>query len=161
MKATFATLQTDMNKFDQMQDQSTNEPHKFNGISKKELARRIKLIEDLKDLVNGQLTQEYRAVENQQAAIAAAQDKERYNRGEDREFDQTRGLDNRQVLVVQKNMLKDQDGQLEEVIGIVKATKYEAQDFNTEIKIQNKEITKLGEDIDHAEENMIDADNKM
>ena len=78
-----------------MQDQYTNEPHKFNGIGKKELARRIKLIEDLKDLVNGQLTQEYRAVEKQQAAIAAAQDKERYNRGEDREFDQTRGLDNR------------------------------------------------------------------
>ena len=58
-------------------------------------------------------------------------------------------------------MINDQDNQLDEVIGVVKATKYEAQDFNTEIKGQNKRIEKLGEDIDKAEENMIDADNKM
>ena len=58
-------------------------------------------------------------------------------------------------------MLKQQDGQLEEVIGIVKATKYEAQDFNTEIKAQNAQITRLGEDIDKAEENMVDANSKM
>ena len=58
-------------------------------------------------------------------------------------------------------MIRDQDDQLDEVIGVVKATKYEAQDFNTEIKGQNKRIEKLGEDIDRAEENMVDADNKM
>ena len=48
-------------------------------------------------------------------------------------------------------MINDQDNQLDEVIGVVKATKYEAQDFNTEIKGQNKRIEKLGEDIDKAE----------
>ena len=44
---------------------------------------------------------------------------------------------------------------------MVKATKYEAQDFNTEIKGQNVRIEKLGNDIDKTEANMIDADNKM
>ena len=44
---------------------------------------------------------------------------------------------------------------------MVKATKYEAQDFNTEIKTQNAQITKLGDDIDRTEANMIDADSKM
>ena len=44
---------------------------------------------------------------------------------------------------------------------MVKATKYEAQDFNTEIKGQNVRIEKLGNDIDRTEANMIDADNKM
>ena len=58
-------------------------------------------------------------------------------------------------------MLKDQDDQLDEVIGVVKATKYEAQDFNTEIKGQNARIEKLANDIDRTEENMIDADSKM
>ena len=58
--------------FEQLQDQYTNEPHRFNGLGKKELAKRIQLIEEIKDLVNGQLTQEYRAVENNQAAMAAA-----------------------------------------------------------------------------------------
>ena len=161
MKATFATLQTDMMNFDQLCDQYQNESHRFPGLGKKEIARRVNLITELKDLVNGQLTQEYRAVENNQAALAAAQDKARYERGEDGEFDQTRDLDNKQVLGLQKNMLRDQDDQLEEVIGIVKATKYEAQDFNTEIKGQNVRIQKLADDIDQTEENMIDADNKM
>ena len=44
---------------------------------------------------------------------------------------------------------------------MVKATKYEAQDFNTEIKGQNVRIEKLGNDIEKTEANMIDADNKM
>ena len=58
-------------------------------------------------------------------------------------------------------MIRDQDDQLDEVIGVVKATKYEAQDFNTEIKGQNVRIEKLGNDIERTEANMIDADNKM
>lgn len=58
-------------------------------------------------------------------------------------------------------MLREQDGQLDEVIGITKAIKYEAQDFNTEIKGQNARIEKLGNDIDEAEENMVDANSKM
>ena len=37
-------------------------------------------------------------------------------------------------------MIRDQDGQLDEVIGVVKATKYEAQDFGKEIKTQNAQI---------------------
>ena len=58
-------------------------------------------------------------------------------------------------------MLKDQDEDLDEVIGIVKATKYEAQDFNTEIKGQNVRIENLGKEIDVTEENMVDASSKM
>ena len=59
------------------------------------MARRVNLINDIKDLVQNQLTQEYRAVENNQAALSAAQEKAKYDRGEDGEFDQTRDLDNR------------------------------------------------------------------
>ena len=58
-------------------------------------------------------------------------------------------------------MIRNQDDQLDEVIGVVKATKYEAQDFGTEIKGQNVRIEKLGNDIDKTEANMVDADNKM
>ena len=70
-------------------------------------------------------------------------------------------MDNRQVLQLQKNMLKDQDEQLDGVIGVVKATKYEAQDFGSEIRSQNARIEKLGNDIDRTEANMIDVDGKM
>lgn len=64
MKATFATLQTDMMNFEQLVETYKNEPHKYPGLSKKEIARRINLIQDIKDLVANQLTQEYRGVEN-------------------------------------------------------------------------------------------------
>ena len=53
MKATYATLQTDIMNFEHLQDQYENEPHRFNGLGKKELAKRIKLIEDIKEMVNG------------------------------------------------------------------------------------------------------------
>ena len=58
-------------------------------------------------------------------------------------------------------MIKDQDEQLDDVIGVVKATKYEAQDFGKEIKTQNVRIERLGNDMDRTEANMVDADSKM
>ena len=50
--------------------QYQNEPHRFNNLGKNELARRIKLIEEIMDMVNGQLTQEYRAVNDNQVALS-------------------------------------------------------------------------------------------
>ena len=150
-----------MMNFDQINNQYENEPHKTPGLSKKEITRRIELIREIKDIVENELTREYTAVESNQAAQAAAQERARYDKGEDGEFDQTRELDNRQVLQHQKQMLKDQDQDLEGVIGVVKATKYEAQDFGSEIKSQNVRIQKLGDDMDRTEANMIDADSKM
>ena len=79
-----------------------NEPHKYQGVNKKELAKRIQKINEIKELISGELTKEYRSVENNQASLAAQQEQERYERGEDGEFDQTRELDNRQVLSLQK-----------------------------------------------------------
>lgn len=87
MKATWATLQTDLSNFDQLLYYFQNEPHKYAGVNKKEIQRRITLINDIKDLITGQLTQEYRGLENNQASLSAAQDKARYERGEDGEFD--------------------------------------------------------------------------
>ena len=47
-----------------------NEPHKYQGVSKKEIARRIKLIDEIKEIISGELTQEYRALDNAQASLA-------------------------------------------------------------------------------------------
>ena len=140
--------------------QYQNEPHRFNNLGKNELARRIKLIEEIMDMVNGQLTQEYRAVNDNQVTLSQYQ-AEDFARGQDKEFDQTRHLDNGGVLSLQKKMLKESDGQLTQVIGIVQATKYEAQGFSTTIKQQNAKIGKLGTSMDHTEENMVETESKM
>ena len=71
MKATYTTLKTDLTNFDRLKYQYENEPGKQHGLNKKEIARRIALIDDIKDLIENQLEQEYRAVENNQAALAA------------------------------------------------------------------------------------------
>ena len=70
MKATHATLQTDLMNFDQLMDSYKNMPHKHQGLSKKDMNKRIDLINEISDLIRGQLEQEYRALENSQAALA-------------------------------------------------------------------------------------------
>ena len=56
MKATWATLQTDISNFDQLNYYYTNEPHKYPSVSKKEIQRRVGLIAEIKELIEGQLT---------------------------------------------------------------------------------------------------------
>ena len=159
MKATWATLQTDLSNFDQLMYYYNNEPHKYQGVGKKEIARRINLINEIKEIISGELTQEYRALDNTAATLQAPTDN--LQRDENGNIEQLDHLDNRGLLQQQKKMIKDSDDQLDEVIGVVKATKYEAQDFNSTIKSQNAQISVLGQNIDRTTDNMIDADTKM
>ena len=46
-----------------------NEPHKYQGVGKKEIARRINLINEIKEIISGELTQEYRALDNTAATL--------------------------------------------------------------------------------------------
>ena len=64
MKATWATLQTDLSNFDQTLYYYQNEPHKYPSINKKEMNRRINQINEIKETISGQLAAEYRSVEN-------------------------------------------------------------------------------------------------
>ena len=43
----------------------------------------------------------------------------------------------------------------------MKATKYEAEDLGGELKAQNKQLGRLGDNIDTVDANMIAVDNKM
>ena len=58
-------------------------------------------------------------------------------------------------------MLAHQDKQLDDVIGVVKATKYEGEDMKKELLLQNKQLELLGENIERTDENMIKVDNQM
>ena len=61
-----------------------------------------------------------------------------YTRGADGEFDQTRDLDNKQLLQHQRNLIKEQDADIEQITNVVKGIKYEGEEFKTEITSQNK-----------------------
>ena len=58
-------------------------------------------------------------------------------------------------------MLAQQDKQLDDVIGVVKATKYEGEDMEKELLLQNKQLELLGENIERTDENMIKVDSQM
>ena len=82
-------------------------------------------------------------------------------KGEDGEYEDTRGLANRQVLEQQKKMLKDQDQHLDEIGGIVSNLRYENQNFNKEVTYQNKMLDKVNDDIDRNQLKMVKVDGKL
>ena len=64
-------------------------------------------------------------------------------------------------MLQQRQHLLDQDNKLDDVIGVVQATKFEAQNFGSEAKLQNKMMDRLNEDIDKVDSNMIRVEGKM
>lgn len=82
-------------------------------------------------------------------------------RGEDGEYEDTRGKDNRQVLQQQKQMIRNQDDHLDEIAGIVTNIKYENQNFAQEVTYQNKMLTDLNSQVDRTHQKMVKVDNKL
>jgi len=76
-------------------------------------------------------------------------------KGEDGEYEVTRNLNNRQVLDKQKQMLQDQDKHLDEIGAIVSGLRYENQNFNQEVTLQNKMLEKVNDDIDKNQAKMV------
>ncbi len=54
------------------------------------------------------------------------------------EYEETKNLSSQQMLAKQKNMLKEQDQQLNEIGNIVSNLRYENENFNQEVTYQNK-----------------------
>lgn len=82
-------------------------------------------------------------------------------RGEDGEYEETRGKDNRQILTKQKQMIRNQDEHLDQIAGIVQNIKYEGQNFNQEVTYQNKMLTDLNSQVDRTHQKMVKVDNKL
>ena len=83
------------------------------------------------------------------------------NRGEDGEFDGTRGKDNKQLISKQKQMIKNHDLQIDEIGGIVSSLKYNGQNFDQEVNYHNKILGKLNTDIDKTHNKMVKVDSKL
>lgn len=82
-------------------------------------------------------------------------------KGEDGEYEGTRGKDNRQVLQHQKNLIRNQDEHLDQIAGIVQNIKYENQNFGQEVTYQNKMLTDLNTQVDRTHQKMVKVDNKL
>jgi syntaxin 8 len=50
---------------------------------------------------------------------------------------------------------------LDDVLGVVQATRFEAENFGAEARLQNKMLDNLNNDIDRTEQNMVRVEGKM
>jgi uncharacterized coiled-coil protein SlyX len=82
-------------------------------------------------------------------------------RGEDGEYEDTRGKDSRQLLTQQKQMIRKQDEHLDEIAGIVTNIKYENQNFAQEVTYQNKMLGDLNSQVDRTHQKMVKVDSKL
>ncbi len=69
--------------------------------------------------------------------LEAQENRTLIERGADGEYDDTRGKTNQNLLQHQKDLIKDQDAQLDNLAGVVQGIKYENQNFNAEVTDQN------------------------
>jgi hypothetical protein len=59
-------------------------------------------------------------------------------RHEDGEYEDTRNRTNSQIIREQKKKIKEQDEDIDEIIGVTKRIQGEAQNFKSEATVQNK-----------------------
>ena len=62
---------------------------------------------------------------------------------------------------MQKDMIREQDVQLDGVIDIVKGVRYEGENMKTELDNQMPMLNRLNRNIEVADANMIAVDNQM
>ena len=132
-----------------------NEYDKYPDISHKDLMKRVdkynilkkKLelsITAVKSLIDGPNS----SVDTQQTRTGDIESQPLVKRGADGEYDDTRGVENQQLLQKQKDMFNKQEDHLDEIGGVVKAIKYENENFTQEVNMQIGMLDKLDSDIE-------------
>ena len=98
MKTTYNTLQTSLMNFDKVMYEYQNEPGNYPSVSQREMQKRITRINEFKKMVETEIVNEYKAIENDSAQAYTDMESQRLMRGEDGEYDETRDLDNRGII---------------------------------------------------------------
>eukprot|EP00347_Sterkiella_histriomuscorum_P019593 403341037 len=171
-------IKDDLKNFDKLAFMYQHEGSKFPELSESEKQKRIKKIEDLKVRIEDvqstiRLTLDGDTAQNSMGGTAVnSGGNKQYGyqvdlesrplvKGEDGEYEDTRGKDNRQVLQHQKKMIKNQDEHLDEIAGIVQNIKYENQNFAVEVGYQNKMLGDINVQVDRTHQKMVKVDNKL
>ena len=67
----------------------------------------------------------------------------------------------KQLQLEQKQMLKNQESQLEEIFGVTSAIKYEGQNIDTELREQQPIISNLKDEIERNQIKMVKLDSRL
>ena len=89
------------------------------------------------------------------------EDQEPLVRGEDGEYNGTRGRSGQQLKMKQKDLLARQEEQLEEIYGVTQAIRYEGENVATELKTQAPILANLGDEMEKNTMKMVKLDNRL
>jgi hypothetical protein len=132
---------------------------KYTNVSKSEKTKRIQKIKEFGERLR-RLHADFVRLEGSSGSVDNESGINR-ERTEDGEYEATKGKTNDQILKQQKDHLDVQDEKLDLLVGVVQATKFEAQNMGGELKTQNKMMDRLNKDMDATEANMVRVEGKM
>ena len=98
---------------------------------------------------------------SQEVADYEAQNYHKAQRGEDGDYAHTKEMSNAQIMQHNKNQFAETDNQLDKISAIVGQIAHENENFRDEVKLQNKMLDKVNEDIDANIDQMVKLDSKL
>eukprot|EP00347_Sterkiella_histriomuscorum_P016387 403353382 len=129
-------IEEDMKSFEKLSYLYENEPHQHPDLSQKERQKRINKIAETRSQCN-QLIMESKSLQQMSNKQKYVEDDEEEARNrvrlEDGEYEDTKLLDERQLITKNKKIINEQDKQLAEIEGIVKTIRLENQNFTAEV----------------------------
>ena len=66
-----------------------------------------------------------------------------------------------EIMLMHDKMINDQEADLEKILGVTSAIKYEGHAFDTEVNLQNRMMKNLQQDFEKTEMKMIKLDNRL
>ena len=164
LKSGIESIKQEMKHLEKLSYLYSNNDPKYSNVSQKEKQKRMAAVSQLK-------TKSDRTVQEIQTTfglISSISGQKNVNlldlesqRDKDGEFSSTRGLDDKQLLKQQKDLVSGQDEHLDVLGGIISNIKLENQNFSVEVNQQNKMLDSLQVDMDDAHTKMLKVDNKL
>lgn len=164
LKGRVDTFRVELEKLQSTVSFAVMEPMKYN-ISQKEADKRNQKVEDFVEklkIIESQIQLSFDP--NGQNVInssSVSQDLEENLLGDDSEYMNTRGKNNKQVLDVQKDMLRKQDDQFDQISGIAHNMAQDGRMIGEELEHQNNMLDDLNRGMDKTNMKMMRVDSKL
>ena len=150
--------QYEFKQLDELQYTYQRYPNRYQDISQSEKDKRIQQIADLRVKVENAIVAGNSVLGINPSQPVSLQPSDLESNKPTYEIE---GKDNRQLLTMQKQMLRNQDNDLDEVGGIVKVIKIENENFGHEVNLQTKMLTGLNQRVDKTTSKLQRVDDRL
>ena len=163
LKGRVDTFRVELEKLHSTVNHASADPTKFN-ISQKEADKRVSKVEEYIEklqIIEAQISLSPGSAVSNINSSNASQDLEENLLGDDGEYMNTRGKNNKQVLNTQKDMLKKQDEHFDQLSAIAHNMTEDGKMIGEELDHQNNMLDDLNRGMDKTNMKMIRVDGKL